>query len=84
MDQRKYDGTTVTTNTRLMDLSGNDLDMTTSQWTSANRINFTSLHSNSNTRVNKADFTYNINDYTIIAKRNLIADNVTSYGFGAQ
>lgn len=84
MDQGKYDGVTVTTNTRLMDLSGNNNDMVTSQWAASNRINFTSLHSGSNTRINKADFVYDINDYTVIAKRDLITNNVTSYGFGAQ
>lgn len=85
MDMGVYDGSGFTTNNKLTDISGHGNHMTVSQWTSANRINYNYLLSTANTRINNADIKMNIfDDYTVIAKRTLITDNVTSYGFGAQ
>ena len=85
MDMGLYDGTTFTTNNKLTDISGHGNHMTVSQWTAAARINYNYLVSTANTRINNADIKMNIfDDYTVIAKRTLITDNVTSYGFGAQ
>ena len=84
LDNGEYNGGSVTTNNTLIDISGNGNNMSVTNWTSANRINYPYLRSTSSTRINKADYKAVITDYTIIAKRDLITDNVTSYGFGAQ